>query len=104
MSSVHILCEGTTLLDQRQLCITTILKPCFFKIVLIDRKLEEIIRIPLDSNSDVTEGQLKLLLENPNVSSCKIVPISIVGALKSNGSYILNYCLRYLYAHVSLPY
>ncbi|KAL7014869.1 hypothetical protein ACKWTF_016158 [Chironomus riparius] len=67
--------------------------------LLIDRKLEEIIRIPLDSNSDVTEGQLKLLLENPNVSSCKIVPISIVGALKSNGSYILNYCLRYLYAH-----
>jgi len=69
--------------------------------VLIDRKIEEFIRIPLDNKMDIPQGQLKTLLENPNVSSCKIVALSIVGALKSDNSYILNYCLRFLYAHVS---
>lgn len=69
--------------------------------VLIDRKIEEFIRIPLDNKMNIPQGQLKTLLENPNVCSCKIAALSIVGALKSDNSYILNYCLRYLYAHVS---
>jgi hypothetical protein len=44
---------------------------------------------------------LEGLLLHPEVRNRKIVVFSIVGAFRKGKSFFLDYCLRYLYAHVS---
>lgn len=41
------------------------------------------------------------LLLHPQVKDRKIVLLSIVGAFRKGKSFFLDYCLRYLYGHVS---
>lgn len=49
-------------------------------------------------NEDVLE---KLLLHH-DVSNRKIVVVSIVGGFRKGKTYMIDYCLRYLYANVRL--
>lgn len=44
---------------------------------------------------------LEGLLLHPDVVDRKVVVLSIVGAFRKGKSFFLDYCLRYLYAHVS---
>lgn len=44
---------------------------------------------------------LESLLLHPDVESRKVVVLSIVGAFRKGKTFFLDYCLRYLYAHVS---
>ena len=49
----------------------------------------------------VVSDVLDEMLLHPKVKNRQIVVISITGALRKGKSFFLNYCLRYLYAHVS---
>lgn len=51
----------------------------------------------LDFSKDTLEG----LLLHPDVKNRKVVLLSIVGAFRKGKSFFLDYCLRYLYGHVS---
>jgi atlastin len=44
---------------------------------------------------------LESLLLHPEVRNRKVVILSIVGAFRKGKSFFLDYCLRFLYAHVS---
>lgn len=46
------------------------------------------------------EGVLKKLLLNDEVIKRKIVVVSVVGGFRKGKTYIIDYCLRYLYANV----
>ena len=51
-------------------------------------------------NPNQANNQLVKMFENPFVKTRKIVALSIVGPYRKGKSLFLNYCLRYLYAHV----
>lgn len=38
---------------------------------------------------------------NPEVSERKIVVVSIIGAFRKGKSFLMDYCLRYMYSNVS---
>jgi Guanylate-binding protein, N-terminal domain len=44
---------------------------------------------------------LEGLLLHPEVRTRKVVVLSIVGAFRKGKSFFLDYCLRFLYGHVS---
>jgi atlastin len=45
---------------------------------------------------------LEKMLLHPEVKNRKVVVFSIVGAFRKGKSFFLDYCLRFLYANVSL--
>lgn len=50
----------------------------------------------------IIEETLDSIFNHDDVKDRRIVAISTVGAYRNGKSLFLNYCLRYLYAHVSL--
>lgn len=55
-----------------------------------------------DSKLQFDKSELDSLLLQPQVKHRKIVVISIVGAFRKGKSFFLDYCLRFMYATVSL--
>lgn len=45
--------------------------------------------------------EVENIFNNDEIQDRKIVIISMIGAFRGGKSYFLNYCLRFLYAHVS---
>jgi predicted AAA+ superfamily ATPase len=56
---------------------------------------------PNNNKFFVCEKELSDLFIQEQVKDRKIALISIVGVFRAGKSFLLNYCLRYLYAHVS---
>ncbi|KAL7014862.1 hypothetical protein ACKWTF_016156 [Chironomus riparius] len=54
-----------------------------------------------DDKIIIQNEELKEMLQHPKVKFRKIVPFSIIGAYRKGKSFLLDYCLRYLYAHYS---
>lgn len=53
-----------------------------------------------ECDSDVLES----ILMNEHVKNRKIVVLSIIGAFRKGKSFLLDYCLRYMYANVRKNY
>jgi len=53
-----------------------------------------------DDKIIIQNEELKEILNHPDVKFRKIVPFSIIGAYRKGKSFFLDYCLRFLYAHV----
>lgn len=54
-----------------------------------------------DFENSIANEQLIKMFEHPDVKTMNIVALSIVGPYRKGKSLFLNYCLRYLYGHVS---
>lgn len=54
-----------------------------------------------DSTLQFDKAKLESLLLHAEVKNRKLVVLSIVGAFRKGKSFFLDYCLRFLYAHVS---
>lgn len=54
-----------------------------------------------DNKVLIDEDAMKKMFEHPDVKNRKIVSFSIIGAYRKGKSFFLDYCLRFLYAHVS---
>jgi atlastin len=50
----------------------------------------------------VDDDKLNEIFSHPEIQNRKIVILSLIGASRGGKSYFLDYCLRFLYAHVSL--
>lgn len=50
----------------------------------------------------IDEPALKKMFTHPEVKNRKIIAFSIIGAFRKGKSFFLDYCLRFLYANVSL--
>jgi atlastin len=50
----------------------------------------------------VDDAALNKMLLHPDVKNRKVVVFSIIGAFRKGKSFFLDYCLRFLYANVSL--
>jgi len=62
---------------------------------------ENILRFVNNNKISVNNEQLQKLFDHPEVRDRKIVVFSIIGAYRKGKSFFLDYCLRFLYAHVS---
>jgi len=49
----------------------------------------------------VDDEKLNKIFSHPEIQGRKIVILSLIGASRGGKSYFLDYCLRFLYAHVS---
>lgn len=63
---------------------------------------ENILSFGSEDEFKIDIENLKDILQHPKVKDRKIVAFSVIGAFRRGKSYFLNYCLRYLYAHVSI--
>jgi atlastin len=64
-------------------------------------KPENILRFSEDGTLIIDDAPLHKMLEHLDVKDRKVVAFSIIGAYRKGKSFFLDYCLRYLYAHVS---
>ena len=64
-------------------------------------KAENLLRFEVDNQITIEDKKLQELIEQPEVRDRKIVAFSVIGAFRKGKSFFLNYCLRFLYAHVS---
>ena len=55
-----------------------------------------------DTNVVVNEKALNKVFLDPEVKNRKIVVFSIIGAFRKGKSFFMDYCLRFMYANVSL--
>ena len=56
-----------------------------------------------NSNKFVKENdELDKIFSHPEIQDRKVVILSLVGAFRGGKSFFLDYCLRFLYAHVSM--
>ena len=62
---------------------------------------ENILRFVNNNKISVNSEQLRKIFDNAEVRDRKIVVFSIIGAYRKGKSFFLDYCLRFLYAHVS---
>jgi len=53
-----------------------------------------------NSKISVNEEVIRNLFLNPKLKDRQVVVFSIVGAFRKGKSFLMNYLLRYLYAHV----
>lgn len=60
-----------------------------------------IIKFNDSASLEFNKAELDGLLLHPDVKNRKVVLLSIVGAFRKGKSFFLDYCLRYLYGHVS---
>lgn len=44
--------------------------------------------------------ELERIFGHPEIQDRKVVILSLIGAFRGGKSFLLDYCLRYLYAHV----
>lgn len=51
---------------------------------------------------NVNDEELEKIFNHPEIQDRKVVILSIVGASRGGKSFFLDYCLRFLYAHVSV--
>ena len=63
---------------------------------------ENVLGFTEDSKVFIHDAPLKDMFLHPDVKHRKIVAFSIIGAYRKGKSFFLNYCLRYLYAHVCI--
>ena len=54
-----------------------------------------------DKKLSFDKTKLDDILLQPEIEKRKIVIVSIIGAFRKGKSFILDYCLRYMYANVS---
>ena len=54
-----------------------------------------------DNTSIVNKATLNDIFDHPEVKNRKIVTFSVIGAFRKGKSFLLDYCLRFLYANVS---
>lgn len=52
----------------------------------------------------VDTEEVEKIFNHEEIEDRKIVIFSLIGAFRGGKSYFLNYCLRFLYAHVSFDY
>jgi len=64
-------------------------------------KSENVLGFSKDNKVFVRDEPLRQMFLHPDVKDRKIVAFSIIGAYRKGKSFFLDYCLRYLYAHVS---
>lgn len=56
----------------------------------------------VDGKLEFSKNELDSLLLHPDVKDRKVVVFTIVGAFRKGKSFFMDYCLRFLYANVSL--
>lgn len=56
----------------------------------------------IDAKLEFNKNELDSLLLHPDVKDRKVVVFTIVGAFRKGKSFFMDYCLRFLYANVSL--
>lgn len=63
-----------------------------------------VVALEFKSNQNVfiNTAEIEKLLNHRDVRDRKIVIFSIIGAFRGGKSFFLDYCLRFLYTHVSL--
>lgn len=61
-----------------------------------------ILSISDEAGVQVDSDALDRIFLHPEIANRKIVVISIVGALRNGKSFFLDYCLRFMYANVSI--
>ena len=69
-----------------------------------DHQFGEAINILSFNNSKeivVDDSELDKIFGYPEIQDRKVVILSIIGAFRGGKSFFLDYCLRFLYAHVS---
>ena len=54
-----------------------------------------------NSKIEFNENTVRDLFFNPKLKDRQVIVLSIVGAFRKGKSFLMNYMLRYLYAHVS---
>lgn len=64
-------------------------------------KAVNILSFSQDKKVVIDEEAMKKMFEHQDVKNRKIVALSIIGAYRKGKSFFLDYCLRFLYAHVS---
>jgi len=64
-------------------------------------KSESILSFTSEDKITINEEVLRQIFEHPELQNRKIVVFSIIGAYRKGKSFFLDYCLRFLYAHVS---
>ena len=62
---------------------------------------ESILSFSSENKIIINEEVLKQIFEHPELQNRKVVVFSIIGAYRKGKSFFLDYCLRFLYAHVS---
>ena len=50
----------------------------------------------------VDNRELEKIFNHPEIQDRKVVILSLIGAFRGGKSFFLDYCLRFLYAHVSM--
>jgi len=56
-----------------------------------------------DTNQvDTEEEEFDQIFSNPEIQDRKVVIFSLIGAFRGGKSFFLDYCLRFLYANVSI--
>jgi atlastin len=63
---------------------------------------ENVLKFSSDNKVVIDDAPLKKMFEHPDVKNRKMVAFSIIGAYRKGKSFFLDYCLRFLYAHVSM--
>jgi atlastin len=62
----------------------------------------QVVNVNDDHTFELSEGELEKVLLDPRVRDSKVVVLSVAGAFRKGKSFLLNFCLRYLQAEVSL--
>lgn len=62
---------------------------------------ENVFRFENNGKVEIHAEYLKKMFEHEEVKNRKIVVFSVIGAFRMGKSFFLDYCLRYLYGHVS---
>lgn len=60
-----------------------------------------VLKFAEDSKVIIEKSELDRMLLHQDVKNRKIVVVSIIGAFRKGKSFFLDYCLRYMYSHVS---
>ena len=65
-------------------------------------EVKNILEFDDDNKPIVVQETLDSIFNHPKVKNRHVVAFSVIGAFRKGKSFYLDYCLRYLYAHVSL--
>lgn len=55
-----------------------------------------------DNKVEINSDEIENIFNHPDVNDRNVVVISLIGAFRGGKSFFLDYCLRFLYAHVSI--
>ena len=65
-------------------------------------KSKGVLKFSKDDKVLIDMSPLIKMLKHPKVQNRKIVAFSIIGAYRKGKSFFLDYCLRFMYANVSI--